>query len=322
MTISNLPVNQPEENSSDSSAVSEGQNLSEPTTSEAVKSESQNIPTPAETAPSSPAVVKEPEPEKSQYDKITDALLARTSNRLNIQRLKILLYGPPGGTKSSFLAPIPDLFTYDMEDGLISMSTQEHFTNTPKHPHQLVMPFTSFQESDLLAERFVDQNPAFEEWRVFGIDTFSTFYKKSLQQIVVKRNAIRPTGLYKNEDDDYKEANPHMLAFLDKLLLMKRHLVITAHERTVEPKNKPAKTYPDFSESLAQKIEAMMDIVGHISMMEIDGYENPVPVMRVVSDGTVHAKTRIPLPATIVNPTWAGIHEVWLEWKQKIEANS
>lgn len=255
-------------------------------------------------------------PERAKYLAITEALLGRIGDVGSKSTFKCCVYGPPGGTKSSWLGRIPNNLVYDMEDGVISMRTQEAFTGKPKAPGVKVIPFSSFNEADLLLQRFLDNDPAFAQWTVFSIDTFSDFHKRALEDLMYTLKRKQPSlNQYDVKPEHHAENNMRMMEYVRKLRNMPKDLVITAHARTVEPKGKPAKTYPDFSESLAGKIEAMMDVVGYMEMRLVDGKETPV--MRVVSEGTIHAKTRVPLDAEIINPEWTDIKAVWEKWREE-----
>lgn len=297
---------------SESSVVSEENSPSESKAADSTAAE----PPPAENAPS---------PEVSRYDQITQALLGRIGDVGSKSTFKMIVYGPPGGTKSGFLGGIENNLVYDLEDGNISMATQEAFTGKPRARGIKVMPFKSFAEADLLVERLNDHAEGFESWTCFSIDTFTDFYKRALEDEAARRWKLAPASdraaksQYGNEKEDYSPVNGQMLHFIRKLRNMDRDIVITAHARTVEPKGMPARTFPDFSESLASKIEAMMDVVGYIEMVKMeDGSE--APMMRTKSDGFIHAKSRIPLPTLMKNPNWNYMKAVWLEWKQKAEA--
>lgn len=339
MPISNLVDNEGSEEAPKEQPSSVASDDSEPSTvvshspAQTVPLQDANKTTPATSTTDTPTGTTEGSPavsvvnEKSQYDKITDALLSRMGSVGSKSSMKMCIYGPPGGTKSGFLSQIEGLLAYDLEDGNISMATQEAFTSKPRARGQRIMPFSSFREADLLVERLSDNAAGFEEFKCFGIDTFSDFYKRALEDEVQRRWSRLPesmrqvTSQFGADKEDYQPVNGLMLNFIRRLRNMDRDLVILAHHRTVEPKGQMAKTFPDFSESLANKIEGMMDVVAYMEMMQLDdGTE--APVMRTKSDGKIHAKSRVPLPTLIINPDYNDIKAIWMEWKEKAEAES
>lgn len=269
---------------------------------------------PAATAPSSPATnTAVANPAVNAADAITNALLAQIAPVGTKANFKILIYGPPGSTKSSFLAGANDQLVFDQEDGLISIKTQEQHTGRAPKPNIRSIPFSSFGAADALVDRLAARIPELDWVKVFSIDTYNDFYRKALSERVIKRWEQRPSSVDKyvasQDENDYSAVNEQMVRFARKLRDLDRDIIILAHEKTVEPKGKPSKTYPDFSEGLANKIEAMMDIVGYMEFKEIDG--KMVPTLRVKTDGIVHAKSRIPLPDVILNPSFDAIRAQW-----------
>jgi hypothetical protein len=59
----------------------------------------------------------------------------------------------------------------------------------------------------------------------------------------------------------------------------------------------------------------MMDIVVYMSIKIVDG--QPVPVGQFFSDGQTHAKTRVPLPFEVINPTYPMLRAAWEESKSR-----
>jgi len=325
------PDDPKESDSSDSSVVSDEASPSESPEDTPVTNSPQDGPTPtspahsvtehtttplAQTAPSETQPAPETAQPKSQYDLITEALMARIGGVGSHSTFKVCIYGPPGGTKSSWLSQIPGNLVYDMEDGSISMKTQQYYTGKPIADGVRVLPFKSFRESELLMERLLAGDPALDWVKCFSIDTFSDFHKRALSDTVKHYHQQAPSSVnaWRPGTDHYTEVNQRLLEFVRNLRDLDRDVVITAHSRTIEPKGAPAKTYPDFSESLSNKIEAMMDIVGYMEMVEVEG--NSIPVCRVISDGRIHAKTRVPLEPVIVNPQWPDWKQTWEQWRK------
>lgn len=250
----------------------------------------------------------EPAPVKSQYEQITDALLKSIGDIGAKSKFKILIYGDPGTGKSTFLGTSPNNLIYSFEDGLVSINT----ASRPKAENVQEIPFKSNYQAEVLMERLLANDPAFDKWSTFSVDTLSDYHKRTLSEITEREWQKQPSrNRYVPVTEDYVEANRKMENLARQLRDLDRDIIVLAHAKTVEPKNKPAKIYPDFSESLANKIEAMMDIVGYMSMQEVDG--KLVPVLRVTTEGTIHAKTRVPLPPEIIDPTFPQLKEIWMK---------
>lgn len=234
-------------------------------------------------------------------DDILKSLMANIHDIGTKENFKILIYGDPGTTKSSFAATAPNNLIVDLDDGLISAKSSPNgiADNVRSFPWQ------TFNHLSALINKLGQRPPELDWVEVLTIDPFSEMHKRGLDEVLAREHAKAPRTFnrYSPETEHHQENNNRMLAIVRALKDLDRNLIITAHAKTVEPKNKPAKTYPDFSESLANKIEGMMDIVGYMTRREIDG--QMVPILRVHTDGTVHAKTRVPLPVEIANPTYA-----------------
>ena len=265
---------------------------------------------PAE-APSTPApTVSEPPagpPAPPSADEIVNSILSKINPIGQQAYLKLMIVGEPGSTKSSFTATASNNLIVDFEQGLVSA---KHSPNGVGEGTQ-AFPYSTFEEFTNLIKLVKSRNPALDSFEVFSVDTLSDLHKRGLSEINEREWRKRPSSVnrYVPEVEHHTENNEKILRVLRHLRDLDRHIIITSHSKTVEPRNKPAKTYADFSESLSNKVMAMMDIVGYMSMKKVDG--TMVPVMRVVTDGTIACKTRIPLPEEIINPTFPQILKAW-----------
>lgn len=251
---------------------------------------------------------------QEQVNSIADAIMAKIQPIGQRSCFKMMLYGEPGTIKSSIVATAPNNLIIDNEDGLISAKGSPFGIADNVRS----FPFTDFDELSNLIGLLMNHYEPLEQYKVLSLDTFSEMHKIGLANVLTREHLNRPNSVnaYKAETEHHSENNEFILRVLRALKNLDRDLIITAHSRTVEPKSKPAKTYADFSESLSNRIMAMMDVVGYMSWMD-DGNGNTIPVMRTVSDGTIHCKSRIPLPPLIPNPTYPMIRAAWEESKNK-----
>jgi phage nucleotide-binding protein len=239
-------------------------------------------------------------------DAVLDGILGQIGDVGQKDCFKVLIYGDPGTTKSSKVAEVPNNLVVDLEGGLISAK------GAPLGVASNVKPYTwkNTMEFEALLGYLYNNHPAFEQYTTFSIDSFSDLHKRCLTEVTEREWMRQPSrNRYVPTTDDHQENNERMMRYVRVLRDLNRNIIITAHSKTVEPKNKPAKTYPDFSENLANKIEGMMDIVAYMSIKIID--QQPVPVMQFFSDGQTHAKTRVPLPFELPNPTMAQLFAAW-----------
>lgn len=230
-------------------------------------------------------------------------------------KLKILIYGDPGSMKSSLAATAPNNLVADLEDGLMAAKFSPHGVADNVKPY----PWQGFENFSNLIGTFLNNPPELDWVETFTIDTFTELHRRALAEITEREWRRRPGSVnrYVPETEHHMENNERMLRMIRALRDMNRNLILLTHATTVEPKNKPAKTYPDFSEKLANKIEGMMDAVGYAEKKVIEFPEGKklCQVVKFRTDDGVHAKTRIPLPAEMINPTMADILSVWEESK-------
>lgn len=241
-------------------------------------------------------------------DAILDNVLGRIGDIGTNERLKLMIIGPPGQGKSSLMASADNMLAYDFEDGLISAYGSPH--GVGKNTHSL--PYKNIEEFRALVGAFINGDPRLAQYEVFGIDTLSDLHKRDLAEICEREWRRQPSrNRYVPETEQYTEVNERIVRVVRALRDLPIDVVITSHSKTVEPKSGPSKTYADFSESLSNKVMAMMDVVGYLQFKNID--KKMVPVLRVVTDGTIYCKTRVPMPEEIINPTYQKIKELWVE---------
>lgn len=231
--------------------------------------------------------------------------------------LKILIYGDPGSMKSSLAATAPNNLVADLEDGLMAAKFAPHGIAENVRPY----PWKGFENFANLIGTFLNNPPELDWVETFTIDTFSELHRRALAEITEREWRRRPGSVnrYVPETEHHMENNERMLRMIRALRDMNRNLILLTHGTTVEPKGKPSKTYPDFSEKLANKIEGMMDAVGYAEKRVIEFPEGKklCQVVKFQADEGIHCKTRIPLPAEMINPTMADILRVWEESKIK-----
>lgn len=245
---------------------------------------------------------------------ILNGIMGRIGDHIgSTAKLKILLYGDPGSMKSSLAATAPNNLVADLEDGLVAAKFSPHGVAENVRPY----PWNGFEDFANLVGTLISSPPELDWIETFTVDSFSEAHRRGLGEVTEREWRQRPGSVnrYVAETDGHQENNERMLRMVRGLRDMNRNLILIAHATTVEPKGKPAKTYPDFSEKLANKIEGMMDVVGYCEKKMIN--DELVQIVRFKSDDGTHCKARIPLPGEMVNPTMADILAVWEESKNK-----
>lgn len=253
--------------------------------------------TPATTAPSQPTVTD-----------ILSNVLDKIEDIGHDYRLKLMIIGPPGQGKSSLLASANKCLAYDFEDGLISAKGSPHGVGEGTQ----AIPYTNMNDFRALVGGFVEQDERLKRFEVFGLDTLSDLHKRDLAEICDRDWRRQPSrNRYVPETEQYTEVNERIVRVVRALRDLPIDIIVTSHSKTVEPKSGPSKTYADFSESLSNKIMAMMDVVGYLQFKQID--KQMVPVLRVKTDGVIHCKSRAPMPDEIINPTYQKVKDLWVQ---------
>jgi hypothetical protein len=227
-------------------------------------------------------------------------------------KLKILLYGDPGSMKSSLAATAPNNLVADLEDGLIAAKFAPFGVADNVKPY----PWKGFADFANLVGALSMGHEALDWVETFTVDSLSEVHRRALAEVTTREYLQRPGSVnqYVAETEHHQENNERILRMIRALRDMNKNLILIAHATTVEPKGKPAKTYPDFSEKLANKIEGMMDVVGYCEKKMTDEGQM-VQVVRFKSDDGTHCKTRIPLPAEVINPNMQDLLRIWEESK-------
>lgn len=229
---------------------------------------------------------------------------------------KLMIYSDPGEGKTTHIAGIPDGLMVDSEDGNLVLTPEVMAPGFQR------IPFKSFLQIEVLTEGFRSNDPRLAKYKTLILDTVSTIHKDGLSEVKEAQHKLAPSLInrFKLETEDHTENNEHIRRLIrDFVRTTDRNLVLTAHARRVEPKDKPVKIFPDFSEKLANTIAGMMDTVGYLYTAQVDGVTKKV--LRVRPTDEVAAKTRITtMPDNIVDPTWEKLMGYVAEHKAKVAA--
>lgn len=247
-------------------------------------------------------------------DPVLAALLAKMKPVAKRKKfLKIMIYSDPGAGKTTFLGTAPNNFIMDVEDGLSSLDNVPHLLAEGVQ----VLPYNNFEALKRTVETFHNAPPQLANFETFSIDSASELHKRGLAEITERDFQRNPlNNRYVAETDQHMENNEHIRRLISSLRDLPMNLIVTAHARTIEPKGQAARTFPDFSEKLANTLSGIMDIVGYMHLKEVDGETKRV--LRVHSNGTIAAKTRIGgLPEEIVDPTWSKLWDAFVSNNQQ-----
>jgi len=258
-------------------------------------------------APAAPNACQICKPNAPCDKHILEAIMARVAPPSKQKKyFKMLIFAQPGSGKTVLTGTAPKNLLMDTEDGLTSLNNHPDIVS----PDLLTIPYVSFFQVENLVRLMSDNVPEFADRECFSIDTMSELHKKGLAETVERDWRRNPVAVnrYVAQTEHHTENNEHIRQLMASMRDLNRHLIVTTHARTLEPKNRPALTIPDFSEKLANVLNGMMDLVGYLYKKEVDGKVHRV--LRVHTDGFIACKTRIGnMPDEILDPTWPMLYE-------------
>lgn len=222
-------------------------------------------------------------------------------------KLKIMIYSDPGAGKTTFAGQVPNNLIIDAEEGTQSILN---------HPELMAegvarLPYKTFEGLEKTIEEFHKAPEQLSRFTTISIDSLSNLHKRGLAEVTEREWQKNPAlnNRYVAETEHHTENNEHIRRLVQQMCDLPQNVILTAHKRLIEPKNMPAKTFPDFSEKLANTISGMMDIVAYMYMAEIDGEEKRV--MKFHPSSGIAAKCRwASFPDNMVDPTWAKVQEI------------
>ncbi len=290
---------------------------SEPDTTEAepfLEEAADDSATPAEDS-SPPAT---PAPAAAPKDDFLEALLNKITPVSKVKKnLKVLIYSDPGAGKSVFLGTAPNNFIVDVEDGLISLNNHPELVKDSVQTYR----YKTFNGFEAVTRKFLEKPDELAHFDTFSVDSVSELHKRGLQEVTERDYANNPLEFnrYVAVTEQHSENNEHIRRLVSSLRDLDMNLILTAHARTIEPKNSWPKTFPDFSEKLANVLAGIVDIVGYMQVKEVEG--ELVRVLRLQGTQSIVAKTRIGgYPAEIINPTWDTLYDTFMEAQRKVAA--
>jgi GTPase SAR1 family protein len=263
---------------------------------------------------------KEPEPTgnvpaTAPTDEILETLLSKFTDLSSPKNnFKLLVTGEPDAGKTTFAGTAPNNLFIDTEDGTTSLLNHPEIlgANSKRYPYK------SFEGLEILVRYLQEGNPAFDWVQVVTLDSATNLHKRGLREVVERDWKRSPSTVnrYKAETDHHTENNERMRRLVDDFKNLDRDIILLAHSRIVEPKNKDAKTFPDFSEKLANAIMSLVDIGVYIEKRKVE--DELKRVFRFRTDSTIMTKCRVDsLPDEAVDVTWPQIKKAWDEHQLK-----
>lgn len=256
-------------------------------------------------------VAEVPVKETPAKDEFLDLLLDRISpigEAEKLPPLKMMIYSEPGVGKTTLVGQVPNNLIIDTEKGRITLEENKKHDSNMVAPGVAVLPYKTFEGLELAIKKFHEEPDALKNIETITIDTLNNLHKRGLEAVLEREWNKNPVSVnrYVPETEHHTENNELVRRLVQSMVDLDRNVIFIAHSKTVEPKNKPSKTYPDFSERLANTISAMVDVVGYMYMAEIEGEVHRVIRFRPTEGIT--AKSRLKqLPDNMIDPSWEKI---------------
>jgi phage nucleotide-binding protein len=218
--------------------------------------------------------------------------------------IKLLLYGPPGVGKTTFVAAAPKPIFIDFENSTETLRGGP-YANTPviRDPKQI-------GDSEAVL-RFI-KSKEIEQFETIVLDTISSMYDSFLMEwmsnspVVKKRSGV---DRHIAQQYDFRKITNVLKEIFYVLQYKEMHVVLIAHEKELVEKetNRVLQLRPQLPPTAEKSVERLINEVYY--MESKPALNKPATrILHVDSQGKILAKNRSRLTeATIENPTWKGV---------------
>lgn len=235
------------------------------------------------------------------------------------QRMKILVYGPPGIGKTTFAVTgngHPDMnptLVLNLEGGLLSVASRGDVDSVRiENTAQMDEAFMSLHQ----------RTPPFDQYKTVVIDSGSEFANRALQEWTA-RNMARQARKGRGDADrtlddvqleDYGKMTNQIRRIFSWFRDLPLHVIVTALDKNVYPPNAdqrvtpPSEVRPAFTDALGTSVMGMFD---HVWYMYQDAEAKRYLLTQ--RQGVYHAKTRganfsAAIGSVVANPNLATLY--------------
>lgn len=234
---------------------------------------------------------------------------------LQLDRVKLLVYGDVGAGKTSFAATAPNCLIISVEGGEAALWRPP----MPLHPGTRIVRVGQFSDMRLLYSSLRMRSPGYELFESVVIDSGSDLQDLCLYEVMARAersNPKRPKG--RPVRDDWQEVTNTLRRMIRRYRDLPLHLIITAlyrNDKAIEQPGGAASrgVRAEFSPAVWRAISAYVDIIGYMVEAPIRDAAGQ-PTGRTVhqmwlSDPTFtfSTKTRYKLPSHLDNPCFADL---------------
>ena len=214
--------------------------------------------------------------------------------------IKLLIYGPPGVGKTTFVADAPKPIFIDFED------STETLRGGPREDTPVINDPKQVGDSGAVL-RFV-QSKEVLQYETIVLDTISSMYDTFLMHWMTSPKVQRRSGSDRHiaQQYDFRKITNVLKEIFYELQNLPINVVLIAHEKElVDPDtNQVLQIRPQLPPAAEKSVERLINEVYYMEK-KVSGLKGTNRILHVDSQGKILAKNRSRLTeATIENPTW------------------
>ncbi len=245
----------------------------------------------------------------------TTSLALIDPTALELDRVKLLLYGDVGAGKTSFAATAPNCLIISVEGGEAALWRPP----MALYPGTRIVRVQEFADMRTIYQNLRTRAPGYEHFESVDLDSGSDLQDLCLYEVMARAEAInpkRPKG--RPQRDDWQEVTNTLRRMIRRYRDLPMHLIITALYRNDRSLEQPGGASSravrgEFSPAVWRAISAYVDIIGYMvdaPQKSADGKLMGQSVHQMwLSDPTFtfSTKTRYRLPTHLDSPSFADL---------------
>lgn len=211
----------------------------------------------------------------------------------------ILIHGPPGVGKTVWACRAPRPFLIDTEKGA------ESLLNHPELKHVKIRQVEQVAMLEEIIWACKAEHPFFNDIDTLIVDTLTSLQSAELSEQLKKRyiqdNSVDP---FLPEGKQYQRNTEHLKRIVIALRDLNKHVILIAHTKEEKEDDTSITKYKPFlTDKLESAVRGNMGVIGYFRASNPDKQGNVNRYIQVVGTTKVVAKTRVKVPAPVLeNP--------------------